>query len=69
MASIKVNYSENLPGPSFKTRRFDVELCQDIRGDITETEMDIAIGKLFETAKRTVTYQIELTKNTMSFPR
>jgi hypothetical protein len=68
MASIKVNYSENLPGPSFKTRRFDVELCQDIRGDITEEKMDAAVAKLFETAKRNVAYQIQLAKNTMSFP-
>ena len=57
MPEVRVNYSENLPGEQYKSRRFTVELTEQVN-DIASVPRCTAV--LFELAKKEVAYQMSM---------
>ncbi|MBF0431955.1 MAG: hypothetical protein HQK83_11785 [Fibrobacteria bacterium] len=61
---IKINYSENLPGNQYKTRRWSAELSQQVPDN---TDVNTATRTLFEVAKSAVRAEVERAKGDNAF--
>ncbi len=61
---VQVNYSENLPGDEYKTRRWSAELSQEIPDN---TDVLSATRMLFKVAKSAVRSELETAKDDSVF--